>query len=349
MKFDYYSLEAHPCVAAAAAAHAESLGYDGWFTGETNFNALVPAAVAAARTTRIDIGTAVAVAFARSPMELAYAANDLQAVTAGRFILGLGTQVAAHIQRRFSMPWSNPVARMREYVAALRLIWRSWETQERLDFRGDFYTHTVMPPLFAGKMHGYGSAPIGLAAVGPSMTALAGEMADVFLAAPLTTERYLREVSLPAIERGARAAGRSPDEVQVAATVFAVAGASEVEAAATREKVRARIAFYASTPAYQRVLDLHGWSELGVELQQLSRQRRFSEMAALVDDELLDAFVVMVEQPADIGAGIVARYGGLIDRVSLYPEFDLDSATRERLAAALQADLGRSGQQQVST
>lgn len=318
MKFCGYSLAANPLVAATEARRAERAGLDGWFSGETNFNVVVAATAACTATSNISVGTAIAVAFARSPMTLAYAANDLQTVSSGRFVLGLGTQVSAHIRRRFSMPWSDPVERMREYVAALHAIWRAWQTGDALDFQGQWYTHTLMTPFFAGHME-HPPPPVAIAALGPDMTEVAGETADVLLTAPLTSKRYLEEVTLPALSRGASRTGRQIRDIEVAANVMVVTGADNQERKELADATRRQIGFYASTPAYRRVLDLHGWGELGDELTELSRQRRFDEMGSVVDDEVLNTFAVVIDDPDKVGAAVRARLGGTVDRAMLYP------------------------------
>lgn len=315
-----YCLEADPIVAAQAAARAETLGLSGWFTGETNFNALVPAALAAAGTTSIRIGTAVAVAFARSPMTMAYAANDLQNVSGGRFVLGLGSQVRAHIRRRFNMPWSAPTDRMREYVAALNAIWTSWQTGEELQFEGQYYSHTLMTDFFAGRVD-HPAPALALAALGEGMTELAGEVADLFLAAPLATPRYLAEVNVPALKRGAGRVGRASGSPEVAANVMVVTGRDEREFAELAATTRRQIAFYASTPTYRRVLDVHGQAALGGELSELARRGRFEEMPALIEDDLLSEFAVVTESPSQVGDVIKRRYGAVADRVMLYPHW----------------------------
>ncbi|HEV7535514.1 MAG TPA: LLM class flavin-dependent oxidoreductase, partial [Acidimicrobiia bacterium] len=193
MKFDITALSTSPVTAGDDVAAAEAVGCDAWLVPETSHDPFILASVAAGRARSTEIGTGVAVAFARNPMDVAYSANDVQELAGGRFLLGLGSQVQAHIERRFSMPWSHPAARMREFIAALRAIWASWHDGAPLDFRGDFYEHRIMTPFFAGSAHGYGAPRVGLAAVGPKMTEVAGEVADLLFCNPLTTETYLRD------------------------------------------------------------------------------------------------------------------------------------------------------------
>lgn len=292
------------------AARAEALGVDGVFATETNNDPFLPLALAAGTTSRVQLGTGIAVAFPRSVMQTAYTAWDLQALTGGRFVLGLGPQVRAHVERRFGATWSQPAARMREYVLGLRAIWDAWTTGEPLDFRGTFSTHTLMPPTFRPRPHGHGAPPVWLAAVRERMLEVAGEVADGVLVHPLQTEAFVREVVRPALDRGAEKAGRP-------------AGACAIEVAQLvapdeqqREAGRRRVAFYASTPGYRQVLELHGWGTLGERLHQLSRDGAWDRMAAEVPDEVLDA-IVLSGAPAEIAAAVRARTQGQVARINV--------------------------------
>jgi probable F420-dependent oxidoreductase len=302
----------------ADAAAAEAQGYDGVWLSEVKHDPFVGVTLAATATERARLGTGIALAFARNPMATAAAANDLQAVSGGRLILGLGTQVKAHITRRFSMPWSRPADRMREYVLALRAIWSCWHEGVPLDFRGEFYTHTLMTPMFVPEPHPYGAPPVVLAGVGEAMTEVAGEVADGFLPHGFTTERYLREVTMPALRRGRARRGDPLDGFAVCGGPMVVTGGTAEEMAAAEQHVRGQIAFYGSTPAYRPVLELHGWGALGDELHVLSREGRWAEMSALVSDEALHTFAVVAE-PDAVAPEIVRRYGDLLTRVTLYP------------------------------
>lgn len=226
--------------------------------------------VAGANST-LSLGTAKAVPFARSPMTLAHTAHDLQVLSDGRFLLGLGGQVRPHIERRFSMPWSHPAPRMREFVEAMRAIWASWNDGERLDFRGDFYTHTLAAPFFSPGPSRWGAPKVYLAAVGEHMTEVAGAVCDGLMPHPFTTERYLRERTLPAVRRGMDGSGRDPEDFSVSFSGLVVSGSTEEAMIAAAQGVRRRIAFYGSTPAYRPVLELHRWGELGAELNRLSK------------------------------------------------------------------------------
>src|SRR4051812_38148116 len=308
---------------AAQAQELESVGYDGLLTAETSHDPFFPALIAAEHTERIQIGTGIAVAFARNPMNLASIGYDLQLFSEGRFILGLGSQIKAHIEKRFSMPWSHPAARMREYILAMRAIWACWNDGEKLDFRGDFYRHTLMTPFFNPGPSPYGAPKVFLAAVGERMTEVAGEVADGILIHGFTTERYVKEVTLPAIERGLAASGRSRSSFQISGPLFVVTGADEESFAQAATATRQQIAFYGSTPAYRGVLELHGWGDLQTELNALSKQGEWVQMGTLIDDEILHTFAVVAE-PEGVGAELKRRYGGIVDRCSFYAPYRAD-------------------------
>ena len=298
--------------AVSDARLAEEIGFDGGWSTENQADPFLPLALAAEHTSRLVLGPSVAIAFARTPMTLAYVAADLQRYSGGRFVLGLGSQIRPHVEKRFSMPWSRPAARMREFVLALRAIWSAWEHGGPLEHRGAFYTHTLMTPAFTPPHHPHGPPRVFLAAVGPHMTEVAGEVADGLLAHPFLTERYLREVTLPALARGRARGGRdvstdgAPFELGLSA--FVALDDADLEA------VRRQISFYGSTPAYRPVLDLHGWGELQTELNGLSKQGRWDDMVGLVDDEVLGAMCV-TGTPAEVAAELVRRYGDVAQRV----------------------------------
>jgi probable F420-dependent oxidoreductase len=303
--------------AAGAAVDAEARGYDGWSALETQVDPFIASAVAAERTERLQIATGIAVAFARNPMTVAVQANDLQALSGGRFALGLGSQIKPHITKRFSMPWSSPAARMREFVLAVRAIWRTWETGEPLAFRGDFYTHTLMTPFFDPGPNPHGNPRILMAAVGPLMTEAAGEVADGILCHAFTTPRYIREVTVPRLLRGREQAGRDDlDGFDVVAPLMFAAGDTEEEIAASLAGVKQQIGFYGSTPGYRAVLDLHGWGDLHVELNELSKRAEWARMPEIIPDEVIDAIAV-VGTPEEAIAEVQRRYGGLATRVGI--------------------------------
>jgi probable F420-dependent oxidoreductase len=320
--------------AATAAQEAERLGYRAMWFGETAHDPFVSIALAAAATERIELGTGVAIAFARSPMTLAVTANDLQTASGGRFVLGLGSQVKAHVTRRFSMPWSHPAARMREFVLALRAIWRCWNDGAPLDFEGDFYSHTLMTPFFDPGPNEYGPPPVYIAGVGELMTQVVGEVADGFLCHGFTTERYLREVTVPALQRGRKQAGLGLEGFEISGLPFVVTGRTEAEVAASVAATKDQIAFYASTPGYRAVLELHGWGDLQPELNALTRAGRWSELAGLIDDDMLNTFAV-VAPPAEVAAAIQQRFGDIFTRLHLYVKPALDAETMRPIIAEL--------------
>ncbi|WP_436493332.1 TIGR03617 family F420-dependent LLM class oxidoreductase [Actinokineospora sp. HUAS TT18] len=310
MKVDSGGYAETVAAAAAAIAAAEDQGYDGAWVAETKLDPFLAMAVAADRTSRIELVTAIAVAFARNPMTVAVQANDIHGLSGGRFALGLGSQIEPHITKRFGMPWSSPAARMREFVLAVRAIWHAWETGERLAFRGEFYKHTLMTPFFDPGPNPHGNPKVYVAAVGPRMTEVAGEVADGMLCHSFLTERYLREVTLPAVARGRVKAGADLAGFDVSVPPFTATTPEELA------DVKEKIAFYGSTPAYRAVLDLHGWGELQDELHALSRRGRWAEMPGLVTDDVLNAFAV-VGSPDEVAAEVRRRFGDVAQRLTL--------------------------------
>jgi len=274
-------------------------------------------ALAAQATERVELGTKVAIAFARSPMALAYTANDIQELSAGRLVLGLGTQVRPHIVRRFSMPWERPAARMREYVLALRAIWEAWNHETPLDFRGEFFTHNLMNPLFCPPPNRFGPPKVMMAGVGPRMIEAAGEVADRFACHSFTSPAYLRDVIKPALARGAAKAGRDPADIEIAITCYVATGNDEAEVDEAATQMRRQVAFYGSTPAYTAVLDHHGYGGLHLPLHAASRRGEWAAMGDAIDDDVLDTYCVR-EPPGRVAGEILRRYGDLADRVSFY-------------------------------
>lgn len=313
--------------AARAADEARALadmGFDGVFTFEGLGDVFLPLAFAAAATD-LTIYPNLAIAFPRSPMHTAYTAWDLQKLSSGRFMLGLGTQVRANIERRFSAAWSRPVERMAEYVQALKAIFRCWQDGERLDFRGEFYTFTLMQPTFNPGPNSFGPPPILVGALGPKLTRAVAANADGLLLHPFMSERFLQEQSLVHVDAGLADSGRTRDDFSIVATSIVCTGRDEAEMATAVAGTRGLLAFYGSTPAYRPVLDAHGWGDLQPELNALSKQGRWDEMGALIDDEVIDTLAVRGE-PSAIAPEILRRYGSVADRVGFYTPYAVDPA-----------------------
>ncbi|MEM7003460.1 MAG: TIGR03617 family F420-dependent LLM class oxidoreductase [Pseudomonadota bacterium] len=299
----------------AQAQELEEMGYAGIMTAETSHDPFFPLLVAAQNTNRVELMTSIAVAFARTPMVLANIGHDLNAYSKGRFVLGLGSQIRPHITKRFSMPWSSPAARMREFILAMRAIWANWHEGTPLEFTGKFYTHTLMTPMFTPTDVDYGAPKVMLAAVGPKMTEVAGEVADGMIAHAFTTERYLRETTLPALEAGLAKAGKSRSDFEISYPCFVVTGQTEEEMEEARVLAAKQVAFYGSTPAYKPVLESIDAGELQGELNTMSKQGRWDEMGTLITPDILKEFAVIGE-PSEIAGMIKSRYGDLVDRTS---------------------------------
>jgi probable F420-dependent oxidoreductase len=334
VKIDAPLLPGSLAQSGAAAQRLEGLGYDGAFTFEGPNDPFFPLVLAAAATERLELGTAVAIAFARNPMLLANIGHDLQVLSRGRFRLGLGSQIRPHVERRFSAAWSKPAARMRELVLAIRAIWRAWNEGEKLDFRGDFYTHTLMTPFFDPGPSPYGPPRILLAGVGPRMTEVAGEVGDGFIVHPFHTPESLRSVTLPALERGCASASRSFDDLEISCQLLVVSGRDDGERERARAAVKSQIAFYGSTPAYRGVLECHGWGDLQTELHRLSRRGRWQEMAACIDDDVLETMAVCGRED-ELADRIRARCADLAQRVSLVAPWSPDPERFAKLRGTL--------------
>ncbi|MEZ5340974.1 MAG: TIGR03617 family F420-dependent LLM class oxidoreductase [Acidimicrobiales bacterium] len=286
-------------------------------------------------TTEITLGTSIAVAFARNPMLLANIGYDLNAASNGRFVLGLGSQIKPHITKRFSMEWSKPAARMREMVQAIHAIWDCWEEGSKLDFHGEFYTHSIMTPFFNPGPNPGGKARIFISAVGPLMTQVAGEVCDGIFCHAFTTPEFLADVTIPNIAAGQAKSGRSGDDFEVCLGSFIVTGSTEAEMAASNFAARKQIAFYGSTPAYRPVLEHHGWGEVQDELNTMSKLGQRDAMAYVITDDILHAFATVAE-PDDIAGKLMARYGAHVSRLSLY---SLGGPSEAPLVAKILSDL----------
>lgn len=336
MKIDS-SLMFEPVKIKAMAPQLEEAGFDGAYTFEGPSDPFISVAAAAMTTQKMELMTSIAVAFARNPMSLAYLGNDLQNLSEGRFILGLGAQIKAHIERRFSMPWSKPASRMREMVLAIRSIWDCWENEEKLNFEGEFYQHTLMTPMFIPPGSEHPKPPVYIAGVGPVMTEVAAEVGDGYFLHPFSTEKAMNELSLVAINRGLQKAGKAREDFAVCAQVITATGLDEKAMEASIFSARSQIAFYASTPAYLPVLQCHGWEDLHLEAKRLSKQGKWMEMAQLVDDEMLNTIAV-VGTPKEVGQKIAQRFQGKAERISpvaYAPDVELLAALRGEIAAAV--------------
>ncbi len=336
MKIDS-SLMFDPVRVGEMAGQLEQAGFDGAYTFEGKSDPFISVAAAAMSTRQMDLMTSIAVAFARNPMNLAYLGNDLQNLSGGRFILGLGAQVKAHIERRFSMPWSKPALRMREMVLAIKTIWDCWQTGEKLTFEGDFYNHSLMSPVFSPGPNAHGMPPIYIAGVGPLMTEVAAEVGEGYFLHPFNTAQSMTDLSLASIQRGLDRAGKPRSDFCVSAQVITATGLTEEAMEEAVFSARNQIAFYASTPAYLPVLACHGWQDLQVEANRLSREGKWMEMGQLIDDDILKTFAV-VGTPTQVAAQIRDRYQGKVDRVSpvvYQPDLNVLSVLRSEIQAAL--------------
>ena len=326
------------CAAKAAAAAAEAAGFDGVVALENAHGPIPPLTVAALETERVQLGTAVAIAFPRSPTIAAHFAWDLNLASGGRFYVGLGSQVKGHNERRYGLEWTPPAPRLRDYIGAVRAVWRAWETSEKLDYHSDAYTLTLTTPIFPPKPLGLPPIPIAISAVGPAMLKVAGETADGMRLHPFSTRRYLAEVSLPRIQKGLDAVGRRRDKIKVISGAFLATGVDDEAVAKMREYVRFRIAFYCSTRAYWDVLRLHGLEELGEKLRPYPAQNRWDEMAALIPNDVLELFAI-VGRHDELPKKIRAKYEGLADRLSLFVPTD----TAPRPLAGVVSEVQRMG------
>lgn len=298
----------------AAARQAEALGYDEVASSETQHDPFLPLALAAEHTERVGLTTSVAIAFPRSPMIVANMSWDLQLYSKGRFILGLGTQVKGHNERRFSVKWSPPGPRMREYILALRAIWDSWQNGTRLNFEGEHYTFTLMTPFFNPGPIEHPNIPIHIAGVNPYMCRLAGEVADGLRMHGFNTPKYIKEVVLPAVEEGLRRSGRDRKDIEISGGGFIITGKDQAELEKNIQAAKRQISFYGSTRTYMPVFDVHGWSETGMRLHRLSLEGKWDIMPDEITDEMLEEFAVIGTHD-DIIPRIKARFGGIVDRI----------------------------------
>ncbi len=316
MKFDAVLPPMHLKDVSTVARAAEKMGFDALWTTETQHDAFLPHPLIAENTATMEMGTAIAISFARSPGDMAYTAWDLAAQSEGRFILGLGTQVKGHITKRFGMPWPDSVVgKLREQIGAIRALWHTWQTGEKLNFRGEYYNLKLMSPFFNPGKIDYPDIPIYIAGVNTGLARLAGEICDGFHAHPFNSPRYFREVLIPAIEEGAAKTNRSRKDVSISLTAFVATSPEEANQA------RMQIAFYASTPSYKRVMHLYGWGETAEKLRAHVSKGEWAEMPMLITDEMLEEFVTYADSPAALPAALKERYEGLVDRITVYTPF----------------------------
>jgi len=322
--------------AATEAARLARIGYDGVYTLEGPSDPFMPLAIASEHQPELTIGTAVAVAFPRNPSHIAYQAWDLQRFSKGRFRLGIGSQVRAHIEKRFGVAFDKPASRMADYICAVKAFFRCWQDGERLDHRGEFFQHTLMTPMFNPGPLEWGAPPILLGGVGPRMTEVAGEFADGLIVHPFHCLAFLQEQQLPAFDRGIARSGRERDALDLQVSAMVVTGENEEAYAAAESSIRSLLAFYASTPAYIPPLEAAGYAELQPELNRLSKEGRWDEMSERIDDGMLKAFAVCGE-PAEIGPELTRRYGGFVQRLGIYAPYAQDEGVWTRILSDLKA------------
>jgi probable F420-dependent oxidoreductase len=333
MKVDFYYPPSPPDGAGPAAVEAAKLGYDGFFSAETQYDPFFPLAFAASAEDSLELGTAIAVAFPRSPMVTAMTSWDLARLSNGRFILGLGTQVRGHITRRFSTEWSSPGPRLADYIASLRAIWDTWQDSVPLHHEGEFYRFSLMTPFFDPGPIAHPDIPVYIAGVGPYLSGLAGRMCQGFHVHPLHTVAYLDQVVLPNVAQGAASAGRSLDDFELTTTVFVITGESDEEIEQAMEPVRQQISFYGSTPSYRPVFEASGW-DFHEKLHAMSRRGEWAEMAEVVPDEAV--LEVGVAAPVgNLADAIKDRYGGRLQRVGFYTIGSILEMDRDALAEVI--------------
>jgi probable F420-dependent oxidoreductase len=322
-----------------AARRLADVGFDGVFTFEGSHDAFFPLVTAAKSGAGLDLMTNVAIAFPRSPLALAYAAWDLQTLSGGKFRLGLGSQIKTHIERRYGATWGSPVAQMREWVEAIHAIFAAWQTGERLDYRGEYTSHTLMTPTFDPGPNEFGPPAVLLGALGPKMTQMAAEVADGLLTHPFNSRRHVIERTLPAVDAGLAAAGRPArgsdgDGFQFVAEAMVCCGRTDEEISAAEAATRYRLAFYASTPAYLPVLEVEGWADLQPELNRMSKLGQWAEMGALIDDDMLATLSVR-GTPSECAAGIRERFGDVATRMALTIPYNADPNLAGELLTAM--------------
>jgi probable F420-dependent oxidoreductase len=314
------------------ARDIEELGYDGLMTAELANDPFFPLVLSAENTEKLELRTAIAVAFARNPMIMANIGHDLNSLSRGRMTLGLGSQIKPHIEKRFNMPWHGPAKQMKEFVQAMRAIWASWYDEEALKFEGDIYRHTLMTPMFTPQDREYGPPRVVVAGVGPKMIQTAAEVGDGLIVHSFNTVKYLKETIMPALHTTLEKNGKSIDDFEISYPLFFVTGETEEEFAKQKADVRHRIAFYGSTPAYRAVLEAHGWGDLQPELNRMTKEGKWEDIGELITDEILNEFAVVGELH-EIAGKTKERFGDFVDRITYMVPVKNSSATRKVLAA----------------
>lgn len=299
------------------SANWEREGFDAILTNESKHDPFVLSTIAATQTTTPEIMSYITVAFARTPMLAAHSANDINQISKGRFTLGLGSQIKPHIQRRYSMPWSNPAPRMKEFIQAMHAIWDAWYDGKKLNFEGQFYKHNLTTHMFTPLDNAYGRPRVGLGAVGPEMTKVAAEVADDLLCHSFTTPTYLRQTTLPAIAAVMQKQGRDRSKFRVCGMPFTAVGETDEELETQIAHMRESVGFYISTPAYVGVLEAEGLADLHPEFLRLSREGKWAEMGRLVTDEVLETFCA-IGNAKQVAKTLHDRYAGIFDLISCY-------------------------------
>ncbi len=328
--------------AAAESARLAAIGYDGIYTLEGSWDPFLPLVMASEHAPNLDIATGIAVAFPRNPMHLAYQAWDLQTFSKGRFLLGIGSQVKAHIENRFGVGFSQPAARMREYILALKAIFACWQQGERLDFQGQYYRHTLMTPMFNPGPNPFGPPPILLGALGPLMTEVAGEVADGLIVHPFNSLPFLTGAALPAVQRGLAKSARSRADFTLQINAIVITGETARERTAATESVKGLLGFYASTPAYRPPMEAVGYGDLQPELNRLSKEGRWEELGKHIDEDFLAAFTTR-GKPGEIAGQLLDKYGAHADRLAIYAPYAAPDAMWSKIIAQLKGAAGVAG------
>lgn len=322
--------------AAEEAKRLRDIGYDGVYSLEGSWDPFYPLVLASEHAPELDIATGIAVAFPRNPSHLAYQAWDLQRFSKGKFLLGIGSQIKPHIEKRFGVEFSPPAARMREYILAVKAFFNCWQYDEKLDFRGKYYTHTLMTPMFHAGKNPYGVPPILLGALGPKMTQVAGEVADGLIVHPFNTMPFLEQQSIPAVMRGLEQAQRSRDDFIMQINAIVITGETEQEYQAAEQSVKSLLGFYSSTPAYKPPMDSIGYGDLQPKLNALSKEGKWDELSSHIDDDFVDAFTTR-GRPEEIAGKLKAKYGKYADRLAIYAPYAAPDAMWKKIIIELKA------------